>query len=170
MAIVAGDIIFRLSGGAANSDPNASLGGIMSTTTAIADASVENLFDNVSGAESTSGDTEYRGFYVLNNHGSLTWQTVVLWISTETPSADSLINLALAGEGLNATMETIADESTAPIGESFTHPTTEGAGLAIGNMPFGNRFGIWVERVISAVAGAADADAAIMTFKGDTAA
>ena len=130
MAIVAGDIIFRLSGGAGNSDPDLSLGGVISST-AITDASVENLFDNVSGAESTAGDTEYRGFYVLNNHGSLTWQSVKLWISTETPSADSLIDIALAGEGVDVTMETIANESTAPVGESFTHPTSAGAGLSL---------------------------------------
>ncbi len=169
MPIVAGDIIFRLSGGAGNSDPDASLGGVISTT-AITDASVENLFDNVTGAESTAGDTEYRGFYVLNNHGSLTWQSVKLWISTETPSADSLINLALAGEGIDATMEVIADESTAPVGETFTHITSEGTGLSLGNVAAGEKFGIWVERIISSTAAAANADAAIMTFKGDTAA
>ncbi len=170
MAIVPADILFRLAGGAGNSDPNASLGGVMSTSTVIVDATVENLFDNVTGAESTPGDTEYRSLYLLNNHGSLTFQSVVLWISTETTSADSLMNLALAGEGLNATMETIADESTAPIGESFTHPTTEGGGLSMGNIPFGQRFGLWIERIISAAAAAAAADAGIITFKGDTAA
>jgi len=170
MAIVAGDIIFRLSGGAGNSVPNDSLGGVISTATAIADATVENLFDNVTGAESTSGDTEYRGFYILNNHGSLTFQSVKLWISTETPSADSIINLALAGEGVNVTMEVIADESTAPVGESFTHNTTEGGALALGDIAFSEFYGIWVERIISSTAAAAAGDAAVMTFKGDTAA
>lgn len=169
MAIVAGDIEFRLSGGAAESDPNLSLGGVISSVQ-IAAASVENLFDNVTGAESTPGDTEYRGFYVINDHGSLTWQDVGCWISTETPSADSLINLALADEAVNVTMDTIANESTAPSGPSFTHITTEGTRLVIGNMPFSEFKGIWVERVIASTAAAVDADAAIMTFKGDTAA
>ncbi len=169
MAITSGDIQFRLSGGASESDPNLSLGGVISSV-AISDASVENLFDNVSGAESTAGDTEYRGFYVRNNHGSLTWQDVGVWISTETPSADSLIDLALAGEGVNVTMETIANESTAPVGETFTHITSEGTRLVIGDIPSTQFMGIWVKRVISSTAAAADADAAIMTFKGDTAA
>ena len=169
MAIVAADIEFRLSGGASQADPDLSLGGVISSNT-ITDASVENLFDNVTGAESTAGDTEYRGFYVLNDHASLTWQDVGCWISTETPSADSLINLALAGEGVNVTMETIGNESTAPVGESFTHITTEGTRLVLGDMAFSEFFGIWVERIISSTAAAATADAAIMTFKGDTAA
>lgn len=169
MPIVSGDIIFRLSGGAANSDPNASLGGAISST-AIVDASVENLFDNVAGAEASAGDVEYRCFYVLNNHGSLTLQNAVVWISTETPSADSAIDIALAGEGVNGTAETVADESTAPVGETFTHPITEGGALAIGNIPAGQHQAIWVRRTISAAAGAANADNVVMTVKGETAA
>ena len=169
MAITATDIIFRLSGGAGNSDPNASLGGAISST-AITDASVANLFDNVSGAESSAGDTEYRCFYVLNNHGTLTWQNVVIWISTETPSTDSVIDIALAGEGVGGTAETIADESTAPVGETFSHPTTEGGALSIGNIAAGSYMAIWVRRTITAAAAAYNADNVIMTVKGETAA
>lgn len=169
MAIVAGDILFRFSGGAGNADPNLSLGGIMSST-AITDATVDNLFDSVSGAEASAGDTEYRGLYVLNNHGSLTWQNATLWITTETPSADTLVNLALAGEGLDVTMETIANESTAPVGESFSHDTTKGTGLVMGNIPFGQRFGWWIERIITAAAAAANADSAVLRIEGETAA
>lgn len=170
MAIVAGDIEYRLSGGASNADPNASLGGVISGTTEITDASVENLFDNVTGAESSAGDTEYRGFYVKNAHGTLTWQNVVIWINTETPSSDTLIDIALADEGVNVTMETIGNESTAPTGPSFTHPTNKGAGLAIGNMAAGEFMGIWVKRVISSAAAAANADAAVLRCEGETAA
>ncbi len=119
MAIVAGDIEFRLAGGASNSDPNASLGGVLSTTTEITDATVENLFDNVTGDESTPGDTEYRSFYIQNAHGSLTYQLPKIWISTD----NTRIDMALADEGVNVTMETIANESTAPTGGSGTAGT-----------------------------------------------
>lgn len=169
MAIVAGDILFRFSGGAGNSDPDASLGGVISST-AITDATVDNLFDSVSGAEASAGDVEYRGLYVLNNHGSLTWQNATLWIQTETPSADTAVDLALAGEGLNVTMETIGNESTAPVGESFTHITTKGTGLVMGNIPFSQFFGWWIERTITAAAAAANADAAVLRIEGETAA
>ena len=60
MPIVSADIKYRLSGGASNSDQNASLGGVKSSNEASA-----SLFDNVSSAEAVSGDTEYRCFYVL---------------------------------------------------------------------------------------------------------
>ncbi len=64
MAIVSTDLLFYHSGGAGNSDPDASLGGIISTTQ-ITDASDNNLFDDVTGDEASSGDTEYRGFYLF---------------------------------------------------------------------------------------------------------
>lgn len=169
MAITAADIKFYLSGGAANSDPNASLGGIISTTEIVA-ATLNNLFDDVSGDESASGDTEYRGFYVKNEHGSLTWQNVVIWIQTETPSADTSVDLALAGEGVNVTMETIADESTAPVGESFTHITTKGTGLSMSNIAFGEFYGVWIKRIVTAAAAAANNDNAILRVEGETAA
>ncbi len=169
MAIVAGDFEFRLSGGASESDPDLSLGGVKSSVE-ITDASLHNLFDVVSGAEASAGDTEYRGLYFHNGHGSLTLQNTVVWISTESSSSDSLINLALAGEGLNATMETIANESTAPVGESFSHPTTEGAGLSFGNVPTAQHFGLWIERIISSSAAAFATDTAVLTVKGETAA
>jgi hypothetical protein len=151
MPIVAGDILLRFSGGSGNSDPNACLGGVMSTTTAITNDSLHNLFDLVTGAESSPGDTEYRGIYILNNHGSLTAKNVRVYISTDSLSD---IDIALAGEGLNATMETIADESTAPAGESFTHPTTYAGGLAPADIPFGQRYGLWLRRTIAASQGA----------------
>ena len=65
MAIAASDILIRLSGGSGNSDPNAALGGVMSTSTAVTDNTTHNLFDVVSGTESAAGDIEYRGVYVL---------------------------------------------------------------------------------------------------------
>lgn len=164
MAIVAGDIHYRLSGGASNADPLLSLGGVMSTTT---DAGT-TIFDDVSGAESSAGDTEYRGVYVLNNHGSLTYQGVRVWVSTDTPSADTDADIALAGEGLNATMETVANENTAPVGEVFANTAVSYAtGLVMGDIPFGQRYGLWIKRVVNAGA-AAYADSFTITCQGDT--
>lgn len=169
MPIVAGDIDFHLSGGAANSDPNASIGGAISTTQ-YPDASLHNLFDEVGSNESSAGDTEYRCIYVKNNHGSLTLQNAVVWIQTQTPSGDTDIEIALAGEGVNGTAETVADESTAPVGETFSAPATEGAALSIGNIPPGQHQAIWVKRNISAAASAYNNDSVVLRVKGDTAA
>lgn len=168
MPIVAGDIDFHLSGGTSNTDPNASLGGIISTTQLV-DATLHNLFDIVSSAEASAGDTEYRCIYVKNAHGTLSLQNAKVWIQTQTPSADTSIEIALAGEGLNVTAETIANESTAPAGETFSAPATEGAGLSLGTIPAGQTYAIWVKRIVGASAAAYNTDSVVIRVKGDTA-
>lgn len=169
MPIAAADIEFRYSGGTTNTSPAASLGGAMSTQAggAFATAVANNLWDDVSGAESSTGDTEYRGFYVKNNHGTLTWQSVVVWIDSLTSSADTEFDIALAAEAVNAAMATIANESTVPTGVTFSRPTTKGAGLSIGNIPAGQYKGVWIRRTVNAAAAAAN-DTGSIRAEGDT--
>ena len=166
MPIVSGDIDFRLSGGASNSDPTASLGGIMSTTT---DVDGATLFDTVVSADATAGETNYRCIYILNSHGSLSLTSAVVWIQANTPSATTAIAIALAGEGVNATAETVVNEDTAPSGESFVAAANEGAGLSLGTIAAGQRYGLWIRRVVDAGT-AAVADTFTIRVKGDTAA
>jgi len=174
MPITATDINFYLSGGATNTNPNASLGGAISTTQ-ITDATLNNLFDDVTGAESSAGDTEYRCFYVKNDHATLTWQTVVAWIASNTPSPGTTVDIGLdpAGVGDGATTgvaTTIADEGTAPTGVTFSAPASAAAGLAIGNIPPGQAIAVWVRRTVSAGAAAYNNDQVTIQFQGDTAA
>ena len=169
MAIVASDIKIRLSGGAAQSDPNLALGGAKSSVEVV-DNTLHNLFDIVSGTESLAGDTEYRCVYVHNGHGSLTAQNTHVYFSSPTTSTDDEWDMALAGEGLNATAETVANENTAPAGETFTRPTTYAAGLDMGNIPFGQHYGLWLRRVVGASAAAIDNNSLTMKVDCDTAA
>lgn len=168
MPIVEADIKYFLSGGAGNADPNASLGGVISSTEVSATA-LNNIFDDVSGGESSAGDTEYRGIYVKNNHGSLSLQGAKLWLESEVGSG-AAIAIALAGEGVNATMETIATEQNAPVGESFTSPTTKATGLSLGTIPAGQKYGIWIRRTVPASTPAQTADGVTPRVEGDTAA
>ena len=173
MAITASDIHFRLSGGAGNSNVNASLGGAMSSTQ-VTDNAQQNLFDDVSGAESAAGDTEYRAIYILNNHGTLTLVDARIYFSSSpiTAAAGTDMHMALAGEAINTTIETVADESTPPVGETFSQPTTYTGGLQLnsgtGLAPADDK-GVWLKRVVSAAAAAA-ADSATIKVEGDTAA
>lgn len=170
MPIVTGDILWRLSGGAGNSNVNLSLGGVMSST-AIADAINDNLFADASGAETSAGSIKYRGFYVLNNHGTLTLQGSVVYISSLTSSADTEFDLAVAAEAMNVTMATIANEDTAPATVSFTRPTTFAGGLQLNGatgLTAGSRRGVWIRRTINAAAAAAN-DAGTLKVEGDTA-
>jgi len=169
MAIVAGDLKIYFSGGSGNTDPNASLGGAISTTE-VTDNTTHNLFDQVSGTESLAGDTEYRGIYLKNTHGTLTLQNTKVYISSNTGSADTTIDIALDGGATNATMETLSDESTAPSGETFTAPTTYAGGLSIGSLAAGEKKGIFVRRTVNASAAAVNDDAVTIKYDGDTAA
>lgn len=168
MAIVSTDLDFHLSGGSANTDPNAALGGAISTTQIGAD--VHNLFDQVSSAESSAGDTEYRCFYVKNAHATLTLQSSKIWIQSNTPSADTAVRIALGTSAVNGTEQTVADESTAPSGVTWSTAVDEANSLSIGDIPAGQHKAIWVERVITAGAGAYNDDQATIRVKGDTAA
>lgn len=169
MAIVAGDIDFHLSGGAANSDVNASLGGVRSSVE-ITGAALNNLFDQVSGDESAAGDVEYRCFYILNSHGSLTLQNAAIFIQTNTPDPDSSADIGIGTAAINGTEQTVADEDTAPSGVTFSSADGSGNALAIGDIPPGEHRSIWVRWTISAAADALASDDLLIRVQGDTAA
>ena len=168
MPIISTDIQYRLSGGASNTDVNASLGGAKSSTSI--GAGLHNLFDIVSSAESSAGDTEYRCFYIHNNHGSLTMQSAKIWIATNTPSADTSVEIALGSSAVNGTEQTVANENTAPTGVTFSAPASEGAALSIGDIPAGQHKAVWIKRIVNAGAAAYNSDGATITVKCDTAA
>jgi hypothetical protein len=169
MPIVAGDLIERLSGGAANSDPNASLGGAKSST-AVVDNTTHNLWDVVSSAESSAGDTEYRCIYLHNNHGTLTLQNAKVWVQTNTPSTDTSIEISLGTSAINGTEQTVANENTAPSGTSFSTAAGEGNALSIGNIPAGQHKAIWIKRIVGATAAAYNDDSYVLAYAGDTSA
>lgn len=168
MPILETDIQFFLSGGAANADPSASLGGAISGT-AIG-AGLHNLFDVVTGAESAAGSTEYRCLYVVNTHATLTLIGAVLYVSAETggTGVDELVGLGTSAVG--GVEQTVADESTAPAGVAFAQANGAGAALTIGDLAPGEHQALWVQRVISAGAPAQNSLTATLTVLGDTAA
>jgi hypothetical protein len=164
MAIQSTDIQCRLSGGASNASPAASLGGAKSSTAAPA-----SLFDDVSSTEATAGDVEYRCVYVHNAHASLTLIGAVLFILANTPSTSTTVDVGLGTSAMNGTEQSVADESTAPSGVSFSAAANQAAGIALGDIPAGQSRAVWVRRTISAGAAAYN-DTFSLRVAGDTAA
>lgn len=173
MPIASADIQYRLSVAAAAGDttagtPATSLGDQVSTTQVTA-ATIGNLFDDVSGAEASAGDVEYRCIFVLNNHATLTLQNATVTVNSETAGGGSidiaLDNIAISAKGAaSAQAATIADENTAPSGVGAF-----GKGpLSIGNLAPGQVKGVWVRRTVAASTGALDPDGAILRVTGDT--
>lgn len=173
MAITASDILLKFSVSAAAGDTTAgtaatSLGDQISTTQ-LTDATLNNLFDNVSGAEAAAGSTEYRCFFIHNNHASLTYQAAAVTISSQTSGGGditiALDNIAVSAKGSgSAQAAAIANETTTPSGVG-----TFGAGpLTIGDIAAGSVKAIWVKRIVTAGAGALNPDGVILGFTGDT--
>jgi len=162
MPIVSSDIKYKLSGGASNSDPNASIGGAVSANDAPA-----GVFSDVTSAEAAAGKISYRCEYVKNTHATLTLIGAKVWVQTNTPSADTDISIGLGAAAVNATETAIANETTAPSGVSFSAPASEGAGLVIGDLAPGATKAIWIKRVVNAGA-AVYADSYTLRVKGDT--
>jgi hypothetical protein len=178
MAITATDILYKFSVSAAAGDTTAgtaatSLGDQISTTQ-ITDATLDNLFDVVTGDENAASDVEYRCFFVHNNHATLTWENVVVWLSAEVGggavAAISVDTTGVTAKGsASAQAKTVANEQTAPSSQTFTAPTTKGTGLAIGNIPAGSVAAIWVRRTAANTA-AVNNDGVTIRCEGDTAA
>jgi hypothetical protein len=174
MAIVAADIVKRLSvvtGSAGDSTagtPAGSLGKYVATTV-ITDATLNNIFDDVTGAEAAAGSTEYRCLFVLNNHATLTYQGATVTILSQTALGGlidiAIDNIAVSAKGsASAQAALIANETTAPTGVSaFTAgPHT------IGDIAPGQVKGIWLRRTVSPGAAGLNPDGVILRFSGDT--
>lgn len=136
-----------LSGGAGNSDPNAALGGAMSST--VVSTAINGLFDDVSGAESAAGDTEYRCIYWKNTAGA-SRNNVKAYIVTQ-PTGDDSFQIGLDLAGKNGTADTIADESTAPDpAVTFVDAADYANGIVFGTMAANDSYAIWVKRTTPA--------------------
>lgn len=180
MAITAGDILYKLSvaaaaGNTTGGTPATSLGDQISTTP-ITDATLDNLFDVVTGDENAASDVEYRCFFVHNAHATLTWENPVVWLSAEVAGGaaaaiaiDATAASAIASGSTQAA--TVANEQTSPGAGAgaFSSPTTKGTGLALGNLAPGFCKAIWVRRT-AANTGAVNNDGVTIRVEGDTAA
>lgn len=162
MAILEADIQYRFSGGASNSDPLLSLGGEKSS---VESGSV--VFDDVPSAEALAGSVEYRGLYIHNAHATKTYILPKVWIQANTPSPTTEIAIGLGTSALNATEQTIANETTAPVGVTFLTVSDEGTGIELGSIPAGQSRFIWLRRTVNAGTAAVNDSATIRT-KGDS--
>lgn len=180
MAITATDIHFRgsiTSGTAGNQSVFGGAGtslGKYITSDDLVDATIQNLFPNLTGDENAASQLDYQLMFIYNAHGTLTLTSAVAWISSEVAGGvsyaiwpDSTAASALANASAQAL--TIASRTTAPAASSFTAPTTKATGVALGSIANGQVKGLWVRRT-AANTSAVDNDGATISVSGDTAA
>ena len=153
---------------------NDSLGGFASST-AWAGGALHDLFDVISGTENTNLDAEYRCVFVRNAHASLAMQNVRIYISGQVAGgADAAIALDQTGVVSStlttAQAERVANENTAPTGETFsTTATSYATGLAPADIPAGSGIAVWIRRTATNSA-AINNDGATVAIGFDTAA
>lgn len=156
MPIAISDIKYYLSGGAANSDGNASLGGAVSTTEQ--GTGLHELFDLITGDDSEAGDTECRCVYVKNVNGVDTAYNARLYISVNTPGTGTSAQVGLGTSAIGGTEQTVADEDTLPAGVTFSDADGLANALTIGDLAPGQTKAFWIKRVVAAAAAAIDND------------
>ena len=180
MAITGTDLLYHYTGAvsheAVQTDPDASLGDYRASSE-ITSGVDNNVFDDVSGDEASAGDTEYRGIGFHNNHGTLALTSCVVWIEVDTGNGEDDISFEVEAPSVDevtGAVEDIGNESTEPAANTWSDATTKGTGKdcpnASNQVIVEGWFCIWLRRVISAAASAADAEAVTMRVEGDTAA
>src|SRR5690606_23496098 len=114
----------------------------------------------------------YRCVYVKNEHATSTLSSAKIFVSTQTPSTDTVVAVALdpagVGDGSSSGVaELIPDELTAPVNATFSPPNnTYETALVIGNLDPGECRAIWVRRTVSVGAAARPSDNFILTVTG----
>lgn len=149
---MASNLVFRLTGGASNSLPNSSLGGLMSSV-ALSGTSLNNLFDNCDSAERSAGDVEYRFLDVYNSGDTATTQQD-FFFTQQTTCPDTVVAVgydATAGShATSANLQTLANEGTAPSSPAITFSTpTEGAPLSLPSIAAGQAVRLCFRRTLT---------------------
>lgn len=134
----------------------------------IQDNVLNNLFANVSGPDSTTGVTHFRGIYLENANTSLELLNAKIYIEQPTTSTDDEVQIAIAQQDVGVQMAQIPGQTTPPSSVSFSHPTTEAQALTIGNVPAESFRGVWVRRVVNAGAAAFSDNSFALRVIGET--
>ena len=152
---MAADLIYKLTGGASQADPDLSLGGTGSSVT-LSSTALNNLFDNVTPPELVgSAYTNYRAIDIYND-GDAEARNVEFYL-TDTPNAESIIAIWYE----SSPGQSIVDEDTEPLGATWTTPLV-GSKQATAEIAAAGRARIWVRRIVDQDADNLNQDTAIL--------
>jgi hypothetical protein len=138
---MASQLQFNYTGGASNANPDLSLGGTGSSVKLLTVA-LNNLFDNVLPSDIVTVDhVSYRAIDLYNfGDGSALH---VDFYFTDTPNAESVLAAGLDA----AATQSIVNDTTAPIGITFTEPTVSSR-LSLPNLAAGAKHRLWIRRTV----------------------
>jgi hypothetical protein len=107
----------------------------------------QNIFDQVNASQSLSGIVQYRCLYILNTSGADNAAVVTLWIANQTDAGDD-IAIGKFDTGKNSSPTLLGDDVTTPADVTFSAPSSQGAGINLGTLNFGDRHAIWIRRTV----------------------
>jgi len=165
------DIIFYYTnqGSYSASGNTYSIGGSLSVGNTIPDNTINNIYDDVTGDESSGGTIEYRAIAIKDTHASASMLDAKVWINGYVRAASNNDVVSFALEGPKATdgasLHTLlASAYVAPNANNFTVATgltvswtEEGepsSTLSFGTLTYGQWFGVWLRRSVPASAAA----------------
>jgi hypothetical protein len=154
---MASEIFYHLTGGAANADPDLSLGGDTSSEV-LSSTALNNLFDNVAPDEIESADlVEYRAIEIQNDGDALAKH--IQFYLTDTPNAESLMAVWYDSTGT----QSIVNETTEPTGASgnWSLPLV-GSKMSLGDLAAGAGHRMWIRRTVDQDAVNINEDTAIL--------
>lgn len=159
MAVLPGDVkVFKSTNG---------LGGAI-TNDEVVSSVLHNVFDIVNKDESEVGSIEYRCIYLKNTNATSTFRAVQVFLKTQTQSPTTSLAFGLGTAAVGGIEQSVADETSAPIGVTFVESIGEVNALVIGDIPAGSHKAIWLRRTVQANTTSASNDNAILTFDGAT--
>jgi hypothetical protein len=156
----------HLSGGASNTNQDASLGGVVSDY-APRQLVRGNVFADLTEAQRVAGAVHYRCLYVVNTHPTGDLANLTLWLDDLPVNAGTAMAIGADPAGVNGTATTVANETTAPSGVTFSAPTSYGSGINLGTLTPGDYVAFWVRRTVTAGAAAQGFDRLLLGLQFD---
>lgn len=140
---MAANLFFHYTGGAANDDPDLSLGGTGSSEV-LDTTALNNLFDNIDPDEIETGDrVEYRAIDISND-GDAEAHNIQFYF-TDTPNSESILAAWYDSTGT----QSIVNETTEPTGASgnWTTPLV-GSKMSFSNLAAAGTYRLWIRRTV----------------------
>ena len=111
---------------------------------------MHNLWDQVSGDESSAGDTEYRIIYIRNEHASITGTNIRAYFNT---NESSYLTIGV-NQAKNTNAPALTNEDTDPSGVTFSAAATKANAVTIGDLAPNDFRALYIKRTIPAGAAA----------------
>lgn len=172
MPLSSNDVVFYYTGLGTTVATTLSLGDTISLAT-IPDDTSGNVFDDVTGDESESGDTEYRGIAVKNTSSTHQYLDVKFWIDGFVRSGATADTISIAKSTWavdDNQMGSCATESDAPTNDtpSWVEEGEPSNTITWGTIGTENWMPIWLKRVVPAGASAYSDRKCTIKVQGET--